>query len=265
MPTFRLILNGRHRALVARQDAMAALEFALIAPVISIMVLSVFDGARALVAWQQVENAAQDVAQAAEKLAVSQSSTTTALTFVQMQNAMTTIYGEMPWLALGNGKGIFPGGYAVTLSEIEYLPLCHFSNPANAACNIGPKNPQIPYVLWSTFLQQGGSSLLTTPAANYLRACGPLTPEWPSWSGSIPRLTQMLDPSHGGTVAVTLTPQVVADVQYIFRPSFGQMFSRSAVITFIASASLSTPYGDTAQVITYTPGANDTNVNNCKY
>jgi hypothetical protein len=257
---------------IGARDAVAALEFALVAPVLAIMLLGVFDGARALVAWQQTENAAQAVAQAAEKLSVTPGVTTTALTYQQMQNAMTTIFAEMPGLSMGNTKGVFPGLFTVTLSEIVYYPQCRYSvfggNP-NAkpptGCGFSATNPQIPYTYWSTSLQPAYGGQQT---GNVLRACGKLTREYPTWD-SVPgnpqptRFQQMLDPSDFGNNPIVLSPQVVADVQYQFTPSFLVLLPSHPTITFVASAELSTPFGDNTQLITYTPGAGDGPINNC--
>jgi hypothetical protein len=243
--------------------AVASLEFALVAPLMGIMVLAVFDGARALVAWQETENAAQAVVQAAEKMSVIASNTTPSLTYTQMQQAMSTIYEEMPWIWPGDGTSLFPGNYSVTLSEIEYLPLCHSSNIY--ACT----QPQIPYTLWSTYLQEGGSKLLKS--SSYQRQCGALTREYPTWNNAatgnppLTRWNQMVDPSNGGAIGFVMTPQLVADVQYWFTPSFAQLLPKSAVIKFVASAMLSTPVGDNALTVVYLSSPNDPNVVNCSY
>jgi hypothetical protein len=241
--------------------AVASLEFALVAPLMGLMVLSVFDGARALVAWQETENAAQAVVQAAEKFSVVGNNTTPALTFTQMQQAMSTIYEEIPWIWPGDGTSLFPGNYSVTLSEVVYLPYCHYSNIY--ACS----TPQIPHTLWSTYLQEGGAKLLQS--ASYQRQCGALTREYPTWNNSVtgnPPLTrwnQMVDPSNGGAIGFVMTPQLVADVQYQFTPTFGKILPKGTTITFIASAMLSTPIGDNALPVIYTSSPNDTNVVNC--
>jgi hypothetical protein len=256
------------------RDGVAALEFALVAPVLAIMLLGVYDGSRALVVWQQTENAAQAVAQAAEKLSVTPGVTTTSLTFQQMQNAMTTVFAEMPGLSKGNTKGIYPGLFTVTLSEIVYYPQCKYSvfggNPnANppTGCGFSAANPQIPYTYWSTSLVPAYGGQQT---GNVLRKCGALTREYPTWD-SIPanppptRLEQMLDPSNFGNNPIVLSPQIVADVQYQYTPSFLVLLPRHPTITFLASASLSTPFGDNTQIITYTASEGDGKINNCQH
>jgi hypothetical protein len=252
-------------------EGVASLEFALIAPLMAIMLMSVFDGSRALIAWQQTSNASQAIAEAAEKLSVSQSSSATALTSIQMQNAMTSIYAEMPGLAAGT-NGTLPGKFSVTLSEIEYYPQCDSSDatdPVNSGgCGITPQAPQIPYTYWSTYLTQGGPNLVAS--ASNERPCGPLTPVYPSWTTTNANLTplqqrlkQMVDPSHGGTINISLTPQVVADVQYQFTPTFAQMFATGTVITFLSSSIMATPFGNNEQLITYAPAAGDSTVTLC--
>jgi Flp pilus assembly protein TadG len=270
----RLSDRAALHAAVRERDAVAALEFALIAPIMAIMIMAVYDASRALIVWQQVENAAQAVAAAAEKLSVSQSVTTTSLTGTQMQNAMTSVYAEIPGLSSGitnpNPVQVSTGAYSVTLSEIVYYPTCKASNPqtvaAAAGCSNGQSvsasNPQVPYMAWTTWLNEPGATATTgrlgaygTP--NTASACLPLQQVYPTWNTTengkppVTRLEQMVDPADNATYAITLTPQIVADVSYTFKPTFAQVLPLGTTIIFTATAMLSTPFGDNTQQITY--------------
>ena len=200
-----------------------------------------FDLSRALIVWQETYNAAEAIAQSAEKLSVTPGSTLTSLTGSQMQNAMSAVYAQIPGLNLGNGKGTYTGPYSVTLSSIVYLPPCQ----TTAGCAA-----QAPYTLWSSYLTEGGTQLMTvpTPASPLLRPCGSLIPvsQFPNDST---QLSKMLNPTlvTGGS-AMTLSPQVVADVRYVFTPLFPLFLG---TVTFWASATVPTPVGGSAQAVTF--------------
>ncbi len=225
----------RPGTLQAARGGTAAVEFALIAPVMAAMLLAVIDISRALIAWQQTSSAAEGIVQAAAKLSLVNDSTATTLTSTQMQSAMTTIYAAMPGLALGNGTGSFTGSFSVTLSSIVYLPLCATSSGCSS---------QTPYTLWSTSLSEGGSQLLTSVQ----RSCGALS-SVASLANSSTRLSQMLNPIlAGASASMALVPQLVADVQYSYTPYFSVFFSK---VTFWATATLPAPINGTEQEVTY--------------
>ncbi len=228
-----------------------------------LLTLAVFDLGRVYIAWQQVNNAAQAIASAAEKLSVTAGQTTTSLTSAQMQQALTSIYAHMPWLSLGTGLGPFPGPFSATLSEVVFCPTRTTATYASLGCGTGT-GAQAAYVLWSTYLQKpssGGPML-----RSLTRACNTaLILEYPTWNDNLTypaatRFQQMVDPSNSNANGVVLTPQVVADVQYQFSPSFTRVFPLNTTITLWATAILPSPYGDNTQAITYTAVQNDTNV-----
>ncbi len=242
-----LIAHGR-----AARRGVAALEFAMVAPLTILVALSVVDGARLLLIRAQIHNAANAIAQAAEKLsaaaALSAGGSTTNLTPDQMQQAMSVIYAEIPGLNLGNGGGLFPGGFAVTLSGVGYSPSC------TAAVGCGTQTAAI---AWSTALTQGGAQLSSTA----LRAC--------SAPGSVTRFAddpgtqygKMINPAQiTGGLAVTLPPQIVADVKYSFTPYFPLFFPST---TLIATATMPAPLGNLAQAVTVATSGGTSGVSIC--
>jgi Flp pilus assembly protein TadG len=281
-PGFSLRSHRNALALaLAEHRSVAAMEFALVAPILITLTLATYDLARALLVWQQINNAAEAIAEAAEKIAANNSSQ---LTAAQMQNAMSTIYAEVPGLALGKGTGNFPGQYMVTLSEVVYLPFCTTATPSAANCTTtgyslgtagGATNVQLPYTLWSSYLTEGGPSLMTGSAA-LLRPCkaGGSTDSALTSVAAFPdasnELSVMVNADMAGAQpdvalpAVTMTPQVVADVQYVFTPSF-PLYSLLAKngFTLWASATMPVPTGGLTQEITYTGtgGADDGTTN----
>jgi hypothetical protein len=167
----------------------------------------------------------------------------TSLTSQQMQNAMSSIYVEMPWLNNGTPGGAFNGKYAVTLSGISFVKPCDAQNPPACA-------PQSPQVLWSSYLQQGGSNLIT-PLPNNLnslyRLCSPNPIPWPQFPNNGTQLAYMIQPTMPS--GVPNIPQVVADVQFQFKPTFPLL--SGTTYTFYASATYPAPLGGDSQAIVF--------------
>jgi hypothetical protein len=106
-------------------------------------------------------------------------------------------------------------------------------------------------VIWSAYLAQGGPLLLAPPArtaASLLRACGAPVNILANFSNDTTQLQTLLDVNKAGagTTNVTMAPQVVADVQYVFTPTFPLMTHN---FTFWASASFPAPLGGNDQPI----------------
>jgi hypothetical protein len=252
-----LIGTGRARRCAARRG-VAAMEFALIAPVMLLLVFGTLDLGRALIAWQQVNYAAEAVVQAAEKLSVVNGTMANpaVLTDEQMQAAMSTIYVEMPGLNKGRGNGLLGhGGYGVTLSEVVYTPTC------NTTTGCGT---QTPYTYWSSYLQEGYGRLNKPPAVTIMppeRPCDKLDTETflPANTTESLQLTTIVAPLSNVTVAgsptpLPMSPQLVADVSFTFVPYFNAIFGfflPDGGVTFRASATLPTPVGDTSTPVDF--------------
>jgi Flp pilus assembly protein TadG len=250
---------------LARQDrrGVAALEFAMVAPIFVIMIWGVYDVARALIAWEQTYHAAEAVAQAAEKFSVTNRTNAgtgapiSALTSNQMQDAMSTIYAEMPFLGLGNGTGAFKGSFSVTLSGVVYTPTC----PASAT---GVCQPQVAAVAWSSYLNTAAAQVLrppTTPLASVQRQCtgSSMAAAFPNDST---QLTVLLNPNLISGTSINLIPQVVADVRYVFQPTF-PLINRT--FTFWASATFPAPLGGDDNPIQFDLTDSTTNIGTVGY
>ena len=235
------IPSGRLRRLLAETGCIASIEFAVAAPIMLTLTLSSVDAARAFLIWSQVHNAANAIAEAAEKMSVTTNATTGAitsqLTSTQIQQALTTLYAEIPQLNLANGGGLFPDPVLAVLSSVSYSPLC------TKATSCGT---QTPYVVWSDYLRSGGSSLYL----GFRRHCGNLQPvaQWPDNNGNI---TKMASPVLAGGTAMTLTPQIVADVVYTFQPFFLRFIGTTQIV---ATATMPVPIGGLNQVVTLNTG-----------
>jgi Flp pilus assembly protein TadG len=235
------------------RQGIASLEFAVAAPILLATSLTCVDAARAYLIWAQVHNAANAIAEAAEKMSITTDPTTgtitTQLTADQMQQAMSVVYAEIPQLNQGNGGGLFPGNIAVALSSISYTPLC----ASAATCP-----SQTPFVVWSSYLDKpyGGPALFK----NYMRPCGALQPV-PQFRDNNGNINEMPSPVMvANAKPMTLTPQVVADVVYSFTPYFPFFIGTTQIV---ASATMPVPIGGLTQVVTFNTSAGAGNVRSC--
>jgi hypothetical protein len=198
-----------------------------------------------------MHNAANAIAQAAEKLSVttdpSSGAIVSELTADQMQQAMSVIYAEIPGLNLGNGGGLFPGDFGVTLSSVTYSPLC------TAASGCGA---QVASLLWTSRLAQGGIRLQQT----WTRSCVVPPIQVAHMPNSALDLLDMPSPVLAGGSPMTLAPQVVADVIYQFTPWF-PFFPVSGYL--YATATFPAPLGGLNNAVTFNTSGGNSNVTPC--
>jgi hypothetical protein len=243
----------RRRRSLASRRGVASLEFALASPMMIALTLNGVDAARAYLIWSQIHYAANAIAEAAEKMSITTNPTTgaitTSLTADQMQQAMSVVYAEIPQLNLGNGGGLFPDNIAVVLSSVSYTPLC------TAATGCGT---QTPYLVWSSYLSAGGPSLFQ----GFDRHCGTFS-QVARFQDSNANVSQMISPVMAGGTAMTLVPQLVADVVYSFHPFFPPLFKGTGQIQIVASATMPSPVGGLNQVVTLNTNASTGNVLSC--
>jgi hypothetical protein len=241
----------KRRRTLAETRCVASLEFALASPIMLTLTLSGVDAARAYLIWAQIHNAANAIAEAAEKMAVTTNPTTgaitTQLTPDQMQQAMTLVYAEIPQLNLGNGNGLFPDSIAVVLSSVTWSPLC------KAAINCGTQTPS---VVWSSYLTVGSGTAQLYEG--FRRPCGTLqaVARFPDNNGNI---NKMVSPTLAGGTAMTASPQIVADIAYSFQPFFPHFIGKTQ---FFATATMPVPVGGLTQVVTLN-GAATGSVESC--
>lgn len=244
------MLRRRRPRLAGETRSVATLEFALVAPIMISLTLTVVDMARLELIRGQVHNAADAIAEAAEKLSVTTNAGTgavsTTLTADQMQLAMTSIYAEIPGLNQGNGGGLFADRYAVALSSVTYSPLC------TKATNCGSQTASL---LWSSSLSVGGAQLYL----GFMSNCGNVSQvsQFPDTNGN---WNQIPSPILAGGTAMTLAPQIVANVAYSFTPYFPLFVTATQVV---ASVSLPSPIGGLDQTITLNTSAAAGNVRSC--
>lgn len=203
---------------------VAALEFAIIAPVLLIMVIGVYDIVRALLIWQEVWQAAHDISLASTIVAVQPDQTNT-LTQAQTQQVMSIVFAAMP----GVRNGVDSGQRSLTLTSVAFLP--------TSGCNpSGSNNCYQADVVWSV-TYGGGSQGGWKPV---LRSCGVL-------GQILPNTTYLPGQTNLNTITTAGVgqpdPSLVADVQYRFSPLFLEFLT--GPINFSATALFSTRTGTT--------------------
>jgi len=239
--------------------AVAAMEFAFVAPVMLVLIIGVFDIAKAMILRQEVYNAAHSISLTASFLAV-QSNGTTTLTQAQVQAIESDIFAEIPWLRNGIEKGIT----SVTLSGIEFSALPNASCMPYSTCTYW-----FPFVAWSVPYRPTNTYGVTFVYPT--RACGPMVSGVVSISASPPPpLTVANQLSTLRTAGITYPdPILVADVRYSYTPAFFKFIT--GTIDFVVSAywpvrvipynADTTPGGEigTGQLTTYDLANTDSN------
>jgi hypothetical protein len=132
--------------------ATAALEFALVATPMVILFYGVYDLSEAMIFYQEVYNAAHSMAASASAASVNTTTGATSLTYTQIQQVESEIWGEIPTL-----RGDYQDGIkSVTLSSIVFEPS---TGTTTLTCGLGGTNPPCytPVVVWSV-LYAGGNA-----------------------------------------------------------------------------------------------------------
>ena len=203
-----LIRRGRAapiRQLRACRRGIAAMEFALVAPVFFVMVIGVSDLSEAMIVQQQVYNAAHMIPISASSLAV-QPDKSTALTATQVQQTLSAIFAAIPRLR----NGSLTGQTSVTMSSVTFIQADSACNPAKATCAMVPRVVwSVPYVDPPGRNPNNGNSFQSVT-----RPCMQLGQVSPT-QGSGSDLTTL------PTANVTNPdPILVVDVHYQFTPNF---------------------------------------------
>lgn len=179
---------------------VAALEFALLAPVLIVIAVSLTDVTNAVITWWQLSSAAGAIARIATTYAATENNTNS-LSTTQAATAGTALFGVIPKLISAPATQ-----YGVTLSSVVMTPTV-------AGCT--SNCTYVANTAWSAVVQGSSSK----------RPCGTLTPVPDSQPAAI------------GTLAVDAfspAPVLVVDVTYDFTPIFTNLFG--AGLRFMESA-----------------------------
>jgi len=188
----RLAKLGR-AALLCSRPGLAAIEFALIAPLMITACAGLYDLTTAFLAWQRVNMAALAMAQ----IATYQAATTTdnnintnVLNLIEAQTAASAIYAYLPdtMTALTSSFAVVVTSVVVTLQNTSCTAACSY----------------ISNVAWSGLFQGG---------AGTTRACG---------AGALGWVADTAGPSSTTlpTDLQQVQPVLVVDVYYTFQPMF---------------------------------------------
>ncbi len=182
------------------ERGIAAIEFAMVLPVMILFVIAVFDVSKAMILNQQVYNAAHTIPIMASIQAV-QSDKSTSLTVAQVQQSMSAIYAEMPWIR----AGIENGNRSVTMTSVVFQPTV-----ANCVSSPTVTCTYAPHVAWSVpYSDANAKGFLQV-----LRACGTLKQTTPAaWVES--DLTSLPTAN-----VANPDPILVVDVHYQYLPLF---------------------------------------------
>ena len=202
-------------SLRAARRAIATIEFALIAPVMFILLSGFYDIARVLILSSEVNDAANTIAITASNIAVANADGTVQITYSQAQQALSLVYAEMPWVRLG----IEQGARTAALSSISFQAVTGSCTPSSS------QNCYTPVVGFSLAYADSVKLSSNTPgnttsfsSSNATRSC----------TGTITQIGPTDTYKTGQTALNTLRtdnvtspdPIMVADVSYTYTPVY---------------------------------------------
>ncbi len=209
-----MLTPGTWRQLAAQRRSVAALEFALVAPILVILLFAVYDLSDALITYQEVYNAAHSIPASASSLAVTGGTNgATNLTYQQVQLAASEIWAQIPALR----SGFRDSSKSVTISSIVF----ELTNPACVPSASPPVQcSYTPFVVWSVAYIGGDSGRAFN---NTLRSCTV------TLSQTLPGVGLSSDMTNIRTANVTTpdpyvsppSPILLVDVSLQYQPVFG--------------------------------------------
>jgi Flp pilus assembly protein TadG len=106
------------------RGAVVALEFGIIAPVMALLVIGVFDISKAAILWEQVWAASRSISESASTLAI-QADGSAQLTSGQATQALSLVLADIPWLREGIATAHESSGNAgntvsAVLTSVDY-------------------------------------------------------------------------------------------------------------------------------------------------
>jgi Flp pilus assembly protein TadG len=207
-------MRRRIGSLVAGRRAVAAMEFGILAPVMALMVVGVFNLAKIAVLWEQVWSAAQSIGESATTLAIpSTNGAQNNLSDANAGIALSMVFAQIPWVAAGIATGNYtgtgqspPNTMTVVLSSVDYYPV---QPNCTTNCTYATN------VIWSKAYTGGATGTGFNYSSNVLRTCGqPLAPSSP-----------VSNLNYGSAGIAVPDPFVIVDVSIVFRPWVFSVFT----------------------------------------
>ncbi|HQT83711.1 MULTISPECIES: TadE/TadG family type IV pilus assembly protein [unclassified Acidiphilium] len=194
---------------------VAALEFALVLPLMLALVFGVYELSEPMIINQEVYAAAHSIAASASSLAV-QADGSTSLTYAQVQFEASTIFAEIPALRAGQ-QGYGAGDTGVTISAVVFEPTTTGCVPGSGVtCNYTAN------VVWSVAYTGGDSGLVPYEGLLGQRGCQALgqTPPAGDPLGTTPSAALATLPTQGVTTNATSWPDpiLVVDASVKYQP-----------------------------------------------
>jgi Flp pilus assembly protein TadG len=210
---------GTGGALAVATRAVAALEFAILAPVMALLLLAVYNLARVAIIWEQVWSASRSIAESATTLA-SQADGSSQINTQEVNLALSEIFAQMPWVAAGIATGPFrgtgqnePNTITAVLSSVNYVPK---TGCTAASC------PYEQTIEWSISYVPAG---FTGFIASAYRPCIQST------AGAPVPATIVNSTTYKGDPVYVSDPFVIADVSVIFTPYFFNILTGNVTLS----------------------------------
>jgi Flp pilus assembly protein TadG len=148
MLNLRAAWHCRHTLHRFGRRASVALEFALVAPVLVVLLFGVYEISEGMIIYEEVFNAARVMAASASSASV-QADNSTKLYYGQIQLQASSIFAQIPALRSGFENGI----KSITISSVNFEV-----DTTQPACTPGVANCYyLPYVVWSVAYTGGDS------------------------------------------------------------------------------------------------------------
>jgi Flp pilus assembly protein TadG len=204
----------------AARRGTAAVEFALLFPVLVVLMFGLVDASNALIAYRRVTVAAEEAALIGTELSVQQDGSTS-LSPTQVYQASSAIFGVMPGLeAQGSAQP-----FSVTMSAVVFTGVAGTGVPSGCTTTCTSYTQYNASVAWSVPLSSFATSgqYLGTQAFR-----GPSGPSTKCGTAYLTQVPQATPPTFTSVPTQNMTPLssvLVVDVTYLFTPLFTKVFS----------------------------------------
>lgn len=184
---------------------VVAVEFAMIAPLLIVLMVGVVDLSRAVIVQQEVYNAAHTIPVLASSLAV-KTDGSTSLTVAQVQQSLSGIYAQIP----GRRTGLLRGQAAVIMTSVNFTQTNSSCAPATSVCTF------VANTAWSVAYKGPSSGTSQDPGTfqSIVRPCQQLTQ-----TSASSNVDGVLTSIRTAGIAWP-SPILVVDVHYHYTPIF---------------------------------------------